>query len=139
MRSGPVHCLDMSTYGSRVATLGIAARSARRGGPRRRARLFRRLQASGCIAGNAALRAPDGDCGPLAASMVNAFSPLALLSVAVLLVTGAFAAWEQLGSLAALFTSRYGRTLLVKLGAVAAVAASGALNWRVLRPVNTFW
>ncbi len=82
----------------------------------------------------AALRTPESVRGATAASLVNAFSPLALFSAAVLAITGAFAAWEHLGGLQPLFSSAYGRTLLIKLGTVAVVAAIGAVNWRLPRP-----
>ena len=49
----------MSTYGSRVATPGIAARPARRRGPRRRTRRFRRVQATGYVDGHATVRDPS--------------------------------------------------------------------------------
>jgi hypothetical protein len=43
--------------------------------------------------------------GALAAEMVNAFSPLALASAAVLAVFGAITAWTHLKVLAALWTT----------------------------------
>jgi putative copper export protein len=65
---------------------------------------------------------------------VNAFSPLALTSAAVIVVSGVVAAWAHLGTLSALWTSRYGLTLVIKLGVVGLVLAAGAVNWRVLTP-----
>jgi putative copper export protein len=44
------------------------------------------------------------------------------------------AAWFHLGSVGALTTSAYGRTLLVKLALLALVVATGAYNWRRVRP-----
>ena len=82
----------------------------------------------------AALRSPQDARASTAAALVNAFSPLALLSAGVLAVTGTFAAWEQLGAFAPLFATAYGRTLLVKLALIAVMAAIGAVNWRLLRP-----
>ena len=82
----------------------------------------------------AAMRAPEGSRGSIAAALVRTFSPLGLASFAALAVTGTFAAWEHLGAFAPLFTSEYGQALLWKLGAVAAVAALGALNAWVLAP-----
>lgn len=82
----------------------------------------------------AALRRGPGERRAAAATLVDAFSPLALLCAAVVALTGAAAAWLHLGGLDALLASGYGRTLLVKLGVLALVAAVGAWNWRRLRP-----
>ncbi|HEX6630629.1 MAG TPA: CopD family protein, partial [Gemmatimonadaceae bacterium] len=81
-----------------------------------------------------ALAAAAGERGEAAAAMVNAFSPLALACAAVLALSGAVSAWLHLGTLDALVTSRYGRTLLVKLAVVALAAGAGAYNWRRRRP-----
>jgi copper transport protein len=77
--------------------------------------------------------APTGMLAPLA-RMVNGFSRLALVAVAVLIATGAVSAWLQVGSLGALFGSGYGRTLVLKLVLVGAAASLGFYNWRVVRP-----
>jgi copper resistance protein D len=63
-------------------------------------------------------------------ALVPAFSPFAVASVAVLVVTGVFASWIHLPEVSALFTERYGRTLILKLLAVGGVLALGWLNWR---------
>jgi putative copper export protein len=65
---------------------------------------------------------------------VNAFSPLALSSAAVIAVSGVVAGWAHLGVLSALWTTRYGQTLVVKLAVVGLVLAAGAFNWRRLTP-----
>lgn len=65
---------------------------------------------------------------------VHAFSPLALTSAAVIAISGLVAAWSHLGELDALWTTRYGRWLLIKLAVVALVLAAGAFNWRQLTP-----
>jgi putative copper export protein len=65
---------------------------------------------------------------------VNAFSPLALGSAALIAVSGTVAAWSHLGALSALWTTTYGRTLIVKLLVVGLVLAAGAFNWRKLTP-----
>ena len=59
---------------------------------------------------------------------------MALASAAVLFMSGAAGAWLQLGSVAALFTSAYGRLLLMKLALLVGIAALGALNWRRFVP-----
>ena len=69
------------------------------------------------------------------ASLVNAFSPTALAFATLLGLTGLFSAWLHVGSLSALMTSDYGRTLLLKLIVLVLLAATGAYNWRRVRPV----
>jgi putative copper export protein len=75
-----------------------------------------------------------GERAPAAAALVNAFSPWALAFAATVAVTGAAAAWLHLAAPAALWSTTYGRTLLVKLAVLVPVAATGAYNWRRLRP-----
>lgn len=66
--------------------------------------------------------------------MVNAFSPVALGSAAVLVIFGTITAWRHLKRLDALWTTPYGWTLIAKLSLVVAVFALGAWNWRWQRP-----
>ncbi len=66
----------------------------------------------------------------LARAMVSAFSPLALGSALLVLVTGLLASWLHLGTVSALWQSRYGKTLIFKLAAVGLMTLAGALNWR---------
>lgn len=68
-------------------------------------------------------------------SLVGAFSPTALVSAALVGLTGVVSSWLRLGSLSALWTSTYGRVLLVKLAALTGVAGTGAFNWLRVRPV----
>ncbi|MFL5578341.1 MAG: copper resistance CopC/CopD family protein [Gemmatimonadaceae bacterium] len=82
----------------------------------------------------AALRLAPGERGATVAALVTAFSPLALAFAATVAVTGAVSAWLHLGTLTALWTAPYGRTLLVKLGVLSVLAASGAYNWLHVRP-----
>ena len=72
--------------------------------------------------------------GAVAASLVNAFSPLALSSAFVLAVFGVITAWRHLHRLEALWTTPYGYALIAKLGLVLGVVALGAWNWRRQRP-----
>lgn len=72
--------------------------------------------------------------GPAVALLVNRFSTMALWSAGVLLLTGVTTAWMYLGELSALWTSIYGKTLILKLCFVAAVFALGAYNNRRLKP-----
>lgn len=70
----------------------------------------------------------------LIAALVRAFSPVALTAAALVVASGAITAWENLGALSALWSSAYGRTLSLKLGALAVTAAVGAYNWRRVLP-----
>lgn len=65
--------------------------------------------------------------------MVN-FGKLALLFVAVLLLSGLYLATTLLQTIAALWSNPYGVTLLLKLGAVSVLLTLGALNKLVLVP-----
>ena len=70
----------------------------------------------------------------LAVAMIAAFSPLALSAAATVTVSGALSGLLHVGSLEALTGSRYGRTLLVKVGLVIAVVFLGAFNWKRAGP-----
>jgi putative copper export protein len=84
----------------------------------------------------AALTATDrGRRGPIVATMVNRFSPLALTAGATLVLFGVITAWRHLKRLDALWTTPYGFTLFGKLCVVAVVFALGAWNWRRARPM----
>ncbi|MEJ7810244.1 MAG: copper resistance protein CopC [Gemmatimonadaceae bacterium] len=85
----------------------------------------------------AALRLEDGEegrRGPAVARLINAFSPTALVFAGLAAATGVFAAWLHLESVLALWQSQYGRTLLLKVGILSLVAATGAYNWLRVRP-----
>lgn len=73
-------------------------------------------------------------CLVLIAEMVRRFSPVALASAALLLVSGAYAAASNLHTWPGLVTSAYGLTLLVKLVMVLPILMAGAVNYRVVRP-----
>ncbi len=72
--------------------------------------------------------------GPALSVMVNRFSKTAIVFATLTLVSGGTTAWLHLGSFPALWQTRYGQTLLVKLGVLAGVIALGAYHWRVVRP-----
>ncbi|MFF9085638.1 copper resistance CopC/CopD family protein [Streptomyces sp. NPDC014991] len=74
-------------------------------------------------------RAPAG----LPATVPARFSRLAAVSVTVLALTGVYQSWRGLGSWQALTDTTYGRTLLAKLAAVAALLLAAACSraWTV--------
>ncbi len=78
--------------------------------------------------------APEGERIDTVAALVGAFSPVALGAAGVLVITGVFAAWLHIGSIGALFDGGYARVLLIKLGVLSIVVATGAYNWRVVKP-----
>lgn len=63
-----------------------------------------------------------------------AFTPVALGSAAVLVVTGAFGTWLHVHPLGALFTTPYGLALVRKLVVVALIVALGGVNWKFVTP-----
>jgi putative copper export protein len=68
------------------------------------------------------------------ASLVNAFSPVALMSAVVVVASGVFASWVHLEHLSALWQTGYGKTLLVKLLLVAITLGIGAYNFKRVQP-----
>lgn len=85
------------------------------------------------LAGLPALREHGADA-PGIAGMVAAFSRVAQAAVALLLVTGAVKVWIHVGAASDLWTTAWGRTLLIKDLLVAGVLVIGFYNWRVVRP-----
>jgi putative copper export protein/methionine-rich copper-binding protein CopC len=76
---------------------------------------------------------PRGDAA--AADAIDTFSPLALAAGAIVLTSGVINSVMHLSAPAQLWTTGYGRVLLVKLLLVAGVGAAGFINWRMVRPV----
>lgn len=72
--------------------------------------------------------------GPIAADMVNAFSPLALVCGGLVVLFGLITAWTHLHTISALWTTPYGYALIAKLVVVAVVFGLGAWNWQRGRP-----
>jgi copper transport protein len=68
------------------------------------------------------------------ASLVNAFSPIALASVAIVGASGVVASWVHLEHVAALWRTVYGQVLLLKLALVAITLMVGAYNFRRVQP-----
>jgi copper transport protein len=75
----------------------------------------------------------DARAGVLA-PVVARFSDLALVAVAILVVSGGFRAWAEVRTLDALTDANYGVVLLVKLAAVLPILALGAVNNRWTKP-----
>jgi putative copper export protein len=73
-------------------------------------------------------------CPEFVGRMVRAFSPIALTSVAAILVTGTMASWMRLDRFSSLWQSPYGRLLATKVGVFALIMIAGAYNWRWVTP-----
>lgn len=82
----------------------------------------------------AALTAGAESIGAVA-SMVRAFSPMALAGASAVGVTGIVNAIFHVHAPADLWTTTYGRALVVKLALLAGVAALGWYNWKRVLPV----
>ncbi|MFK4269409.1 copper resistance protein CopC [Streptomyces milbemycinicus] len=67
---------------------------------------------------------------PIGRSAVHRFSRLAFGSVVVLVLTGVYQSWRQVGSWDALTGTEYGRWLLVKVGLVAVLIAIASVSRR---------
>jgi putative copper export protein len=76
--------------------------------------------------------------GPTAAALllarVRRFSPLALTSAAILVLSGTVGSWLHLTRLSDLWATSYGRWLSLKLVLFLAVAVFGFFNWRRRTP-----
>lgn len=66
--------------------------------------------------------------------LIRAFSPMALLSAGVIVLSGVAGAWLHLGAVDVLWNSTYGRVLLVKVAVVVLVAGAGSWNWKRVTP-----
>jgi copper transport protein len=68
------------------------------------------------------------------ASLVNSFSPIALASAAVVVVSGSIASWVHVEHLSDLWQTPYGQVLMIKLALVAITLTIGAYNFRKVQP-----
>jgi len=75
---------------------------------------------------------PESDVA--AASLVGSFSPLAIVAVVVVVATGLVTATLYLDSWGQLWQTSYGRTLMGKVSLMIGTCATGAYNWRIIRP-----
>ena len=62
--------------------------------------------------------------------MVTTYSPVALASAAIVVITGGISGKFRIPSIAAIYQSAYGQTLLLKLLVFALVGLLGFINWR---------
>ena len=79
-------------------------------------------------------RSPAGSDAEALPLLIARFSPLAISCGVMLASTGAAAGLLHLTAVADLWSSGWGRLLVAKLAAVAALAAAGAYNWRIVTP-----
>jgi copper transport protein len=81
----------------------------------------------------------EGGVGVVAstAAMVSRFSNLAALTLFLLVIAGTVLAWKELGSVDALFSTDYGRALLIKIGIVALIVVGAAYNrWKLVPTIE---
>lgn len=83
--------------------------------------------------------APDVQRAPLLSGIFARFSGLALGSVAVLTLTGAYAALRELSALADLWQTAYGQALLIKLLLFTGLISLGAYHLLIARPRLDAW
>lgn len=67
--------------------------------------------------------------------LIARFSPMALVSAFVVVMTGGAEALWLVGSVRALRETVYGQRLLMKLALLVVLLGAGAYNWRVARPL----
>lgn len=65
---------------------------------------------------------------PILSRLVGYFSNFARVTVVVLIISGVYAAWLQVGSFEALFTTVYGNSLLIKLMLIVPLLAISGVN-----------
>ena len=78
------------------------------------------------------VRGPEGH--RRVSEFVRRFSPLAVAAVATIIVSGVFTAVLYLDAARELWTTAWGRTLVLKVALFAATGMVGAYNWRRLLP-----
>jgi copper transport protein len=70
----------------------------------------------------------------LTANLIPRFTRLALPSVAVLAITGLYAAYQRVGTLSALLETLYGHVLIVKVAITLVMIGLGAVNFLIMTP-----
>lgn len=91
--------------------------------------------AAGAWIGSLALILSGGGGTALLAAQLRAFSPVAMVSVGVLLFAGFLLSTQHVMAWENLWTSGYGRVLLLKVAVAGGVLLVGAVNWRRGLPV----
>jgi putative copper export protein/methionine-rich copper-binding protein CopC len=82
-----------------------------------------------------AVKAPDtASVGEKIATLVNAFSPIALACGAIVVASGVATSLMHVNPISRLWRTTYGMTLVVKLALVSLLFTLGAWNWRRVRP-----
>ncbi|MBI2797460.1 MAG: CopD family protein [Gemmatimonadetes bacterium] len=81
-----------------------------------------------------AMRSAEAERHGHVARLVTAFSPTALGFAGLAALTGTLAAWRNIDTLAALWSSGYGQRLLAKLAMLSVAAGTGAYNWKRVLP-----
>ena len=80
------------------------------------------------------VRAGSEDRWQRVSALVNTFSPIALASATVVVLSGVITAAVHLEKLPALWSTTYGRVLLLKVAVVLVTLAIGAYNFRRVQP-----
>ena len=80
------------------------------------------------------VRADSEDRWQRVSALVNTFSPIALASATVVLLSGVIAAVVHLGEVSALWSTAYGQLLVAKIAVVLVTLAIGAYNFRRVQP-----
>ena len=88
----------------------------------------------GAVGVPTAVRSKTPEFSEAIADLVGAFSPVALVFAALVVVSGITSSWLRLGRFGALWDSTYGRILLLKLAVLVPVLGTGAYNWLRVRP-----
>ena len=71
---------------------------------------------------------PSVMAGKLGALLLRRFSPIAVISIGVIGVTGIYAVWIEVGSLSGIFSTTYGTILQIKLLLILPIVALGTVN-----------
>lgn len=77
---------------------------------------------------------PPTQKGWLNLSLILNFSALAATAVGFLLASGSYLAWEHVGNWAAVFSTAYGQTLLIKIGLMLLPLGIAGINLFYLKP-----
>jgi putative copper export protein len=68
--------------------------------------------------------------------ILRRFSPIALPSAATVAAAGLAASWFYVGAVSNLWTTAYGRLLVLKAGLVVGISVCGYINWQRLRKLH---